>query len=250
MSVPAQNPTGATVSLTEGATLAHVIDKYLNTPNVDLAKLEKMVELQERMARWNAETAFNGSMAAAQSEIERIAPDKANTQTKSKYASYAAMDETIRPIYSGHGLSLQFNTEESPQPGCIRIVCDVTKGGHVKQFRLDMPADGKGARGNDVMTRTHATGSAITYGRRYLLAMIFNVAIGGDDDGNAAGTKGRGAQTITEEQADTIRDLLDFLPDDVRTKFMELAGVTELSNMAAHKYDKAINWLKNKAETP
>jgi hypothetical protein len=50
-----------------------------------------------------------------------------------------------------------------------------------------MPADGKGAKGGDVMTRTHATGSALSYGMRYLLKMIFNVAVGeDDDDGNDA----------------------------------------------------------------
>ena len=32
---------------------------------------------------------------------------------------------------------------------------------------------------------THATGSAVSYGQRYLLKMIFNVAVGEDDrDGN------------------------------------------------------------------
>jgi hypothetical protein len=51
-----------------------------------------------------------------------------------------------------------------------------------------MPADGKGARGNDVMTKTHAAGSAMSYGMRYLLKLIFNVAVGVDldDDGNGA----------------------------------------------------------------
>jgi hypothetical protein len=55
-----------------------------------------------------------------------------------------------------------------------------------------MPADGKGARGNDVMTKTHATGSAVSYGMRYLLKMIFNVSSGeADDDGNAASRRDR-----------------------------------------------------------
>jgi hypothetical protein len=52
-----------------------------------------------------------------------------------------------------------------------------------------MPIDTKGARGGDVMTRTHATGSAYTYGKRYLLIGMFNLAIGDDDDGNTAGRR-------------------------------------------------------------
>jgi hypothetical protein len=50
-----------------------------------------------------------------------------------------------------------------------------------------MPADGKGAKGGDVMTKTHATGAAMSYGARYLLKYIFNVAVGEDDnDGNGS----------------------------------------------------------------
>jgi hypothetical protein len=63
--------------------------------------------------------------------------------------------------------------------------------GYSREYSIDMPADGKGARGNDVMTKTHATGSATTYGRRYLLMMIFNLSVE-DDDGNAAANKANG----------------------------------------------------------
>jgi hypothetical protein len=43
--------------------------------------------------------------------------------------------------------------------------------------RIDMPADGKGAKGGDVMTKTHAMGAAASYGQRYLLKLIFNIAV-------------------------------------------------------------------------
>ena len=62
-----------------------------------------------------------------------------------------------------------------------------------------MPADGKGAKGGDVMTKTHATGSAMTYGQRYLVKMIFNIAVGADDDGRAAG-----AQPTIASRGETI----------------------------------------------
>jgi N-methylhydantoinase A/oxoprolinase/acetone carboxylase beta subunit len=39
-----------------------------------------------------------------------------------------------------------------------------------------------------MMTLTHARGSAMTYGRRYLLTMAFNISTV-DDDGNAATSK-------------------------------------------------------------
>jgi hypothetical protein len=51
---------------------------------------------------------------------------------------------------------------------------------------MDMPSDGKGAKGGDVMTKTHATATADSYAKRYLIKDIFNIAIGEyDTDGNA-----------------------------------------------------------------
>jgi hypothetical protein len=136
---------------------------------------------------------------AAQQEMRHIAADANNPQTKSKYATYAALDAKVRPIYSKHGFSLSFYTADGAPEGSIRIVCKVARGGHTERPYIDMPADGKGAKGGDVMTKTHATGAGVTYGRRYLLGMIFNLVIGEDNDGNGASDTG---ERITLEQAE------------------------------------------------
>lgn len=165
-----------------------MFERFLRDPAVDPDKLERFMNLQERAQRHTAEQAFNVAMAAAQGQMKRVAQDADNPQTKSRYASYAALDRALRPIYTEHGFALSFNTADSPMELHVRVLCDVTHvAGHTKPYHIDMPADGKGAKGGDVMTRTHATGSAISYGMRYLLRMIFNVAVGQeDDDGNAA----------------------------------------------------------------
>lgn len=210
----------------EGSALVHMIERVARDPSIDLSRLEKLMEMHERVVLRNAEVAFNAGMAAAQAEIQRVAPDKMNTQTRSNYVSYAAMDAIIRPVYSRLGFAISFGTEDSPSQGCIRIVCDVSCEGHVKRYHIDMPADGKGARGNDVMTRTHATGSAVTYGRRYLLGMIFNVAVGlPDDDGNAA------SKTTARARNAAIAEL----PENERSEATERAidewGDREAANM-------------------
>src|SRR5262245_41093248 len=53
--------------------------------------------------------------------------------------------------------------------------------------------------GGDVMSRTHATASACSYGMRYLATMIFNLSIDRDDDGNAAGGKPKSAYQARRE---------------------------------------------------
>lgn len=148
--------------------------------------IERLVALQEKMLARQAEIEFNEALNRVQSKITRVAPDLQNSQTNSKYASYAAIDRVIRPIYSEEGFSLSFSEEDCPKAEHVRIVCFVSKGAYTRQYRKDMPADGKGAKGGDVMTKTHAAAAADSYAKRYLVKDIFNVAIGQDDtDGNA-----------------------------------------------------------------
>jgi hypothetical protein len=196
--------------------LLAVLSRMMADPSVDIERIERGAALYKDALARDDEVAFNDAMMQAQSEMRHIAADANNSQTKSKYATYAALDSKVRPIYSKHGFSLSFYTAEGAPEGCIRVVCKVSRGGHTERPFIDMPADGKGAKGGDVMTKTHATGAGITYGRRYLLGMIFNLVIGEDNDGNdasAAGAAERSAPpppgSITQEQADEIRDALE-----------------------------------------
>lgn len=168
--------------------LIPTFERLARDPNISAEKIERLMALFERGQAKKAEAAFNAAMSVAQREMRTVAPDTANPQTRSRYASYAALDAALRPIYTANGFGLSFDTADAPSPDYIRLLCYVTHtDGHARTYRLDMPADGKGAKGGDVMTKTHATGSAATYGMRYLLKMIFNVAVGDvDDDGNAA----------------------------------------------------------------
>lgn len=166
-----------------------IFERFASDPNISVEKIERLMALWERGEARKAEMAFNAAMSEAQKEMKAVAPDEKNLQTHSWYASYRALDDALRPVYTKHAFALSFNTGDSPIPDHVRVLCDVTHGGgHGKAYKIDMPADGKGAKGGDVMTKTHATGSAVSYGMRYLLKMIFNVAVGeDDDDGNKAG---------------------------------------------------------------
>jgi hypothetical protein len=171
---------------TEAQSLIAVISQAAKDPSVDLVKMQGLMELYERIEAKRAETSFNAAMSSAQTAMRPIQADMTNPQTRSLYASYAKLDSKVRPIYTANGFSLSFDTSTADDPTCIRVLCYVShKDGHSRTYRVDMPADGKGAKGGDVMTKTHATGAGMTYGMRYLLKMIFNVAVGEDDtDGN------------------------------------------------------------------
>lgn len=173
----------------EPTTILNIIERASRDPNVDIDKMERLIAMHERVQSKSAQVEFDNAMAAAQEEMGPIRTDAANNQTKSKYATYAALDHATRPIYSKHGFALSFNTGDAPNKDEVRVLCVAShRGGHRQDYKIDMPADGKGPQGAAVMTRTHATGAAASYGQRYLLKLIFNLAVGEvDDDGNGAG---------------------------------------------------------------
>jgi hypothetical protein len=170
---------------------AAMFERLARDPNASVEKIERLMALWERNEARHAEMGYNTAMSEAQKEMRPIATDAENPETRSKYASYAALDRALRPIYTKHGFALSYDTGDTPLVEHVRMLCKVTHiSGHAEVKHIDIPADGKGPKGGAVMTKTHATGSATTYGMRYLLKMIFNVAIGeGDDDGNEAGRK-------------------------------------------------------------
>lgn len=172
--------------------VAAMFERFATDPNVSVEKIERLMALLERNEARRAEMAFNAAMTKAQKAMQQVVADSYNQQTHSKYASYEAIDQVIRPVYTSHGFGMSFNTGEAVKDEHVRVKCKVThEGGHAEHYYVDMPADGKGAKGGDVMTKTHATGSALSYGQRYLAKLIWNLSFkdGLDDDGNAAAGK-------------------------------------------------------------
>ena len=220
-----------------------MIERAARDPSVDIDKFRQLMEMRKEIEAMAAEREFDAAMTEAQSEMRPIAADANNSQTKSKYATYAALDRALRPIYTKHGFSLGFDTADGAPEGYIRVVCKVAhNGGHRAYPHIDMPADGKGAKGGDVMTKTHATGSAVSYGRRYLLGMIFNIAVGEDDDGNAAGTP---IERIGADQAKVIRDLIAETGADIE-KFCQYLRVEAIPDLPVRDFERAVALLNQK----
>ena len=209
----------------------------------DLAAVKEMIEFGKTLEADAAEKAFNEAMAAAQRDMSVVATNMNNTQTKSRYADYAQLDKALRPIYTKHGFALSFNDGEGAPQDWVRIVCHVTNSGHTRTYHKDMPADGKGAKGGDVMTKTHAVGAAQSYAMRYLLRMIFNVAVGeADTDGNMP------VETITDEQADDLQAIIEDIGGaehkKLKAEFLEWAKVSSLSQIPAKHFRKAVSVLQ------
>jgi hypothetical protein len=220
--------------------LLEVISRAASDPAVDMDKMERLMQMHERMQETAAKKAFNDAMAVAQAEMEPISRNASNPQTRSKYASYDKLDAEARPIYTKHGFSISYDTGESKKPEHVLILAYVTLGAYERTYRVDMPADGKGAKGGDVMTKTHAAVAAVSYGKRTLLKAIFNLAEGeGDRDGNGSGD----SETISEEQVANIKALLTELGKDQKA-FLKWAKVDSLDQIVVGAYSETIKTLE------
>lgn len=226
-----------------GTGLLEVIARAARDPSVDIDKMERLIAMQERVQARDAEMAFNQAMNAAQAEMRPISANASNPQTKSRYATFDKLDRELRPIYTAHGFSMSFDEGEAPREDYVRVVCYLAHvGGHTRTYHRDMPADGKGAKGGDVMTKTHAAGAAGSYGSRYLLKGIWNIAVG-EDDGDGNETR----PTVPPAEYVKIANLVQATNTNVKTMFGALGiGAETLSNMTESEYAKAVDALEKK----
>lgn len=181
-----------TVSESPSVALIEGVMRAAENPNVDPDKLERLWAIAKEAQADQAKREYAEAMSAVQANLPKIIRDRRNDETNSSYATLDNIVRQIAPVYTQHGFSLTFGTGESKIEKCVRIVCTVMhRGGHSETVWYDQPIDDAGIRGNVNKTQTHARGSAVTYGRRYLTLMVFNLNTGFDDDGNAAQNGGR-----------------------------------------------------------
>lgn len=193
----------------------------------DLAMIEKLMGLQERWEAGNARKAFDEAIAAAKAEIPPIQRNATGHNSK-KYADFAAIAKVVDPILGKHGLSYRFRTNQGER---IAVTCVLShKAGHSEETTLSGPADSTGSK-NPIQ----AIGSTLTYLQRYSLVQMLGLAASNDDDGSAAA----GKPTITEQQADQIRDLLEASGKD-RAKFLRWAKVDRIEDIPADQFDACV----------
>lgn len=170
-------------------------------PAMDVAKVKELFAMHKELQDREAAQAFADAMAKAQSNVLPVARDRHNVHTKANYATLAAVNDAITPVYTAEGLSVSFDTFDPVrdvglpelEKGWVRVVAIVShSGGHSRKYHLDGPLDDAGVQGSKNKTGIQAAGSTVSYLRRYLVMMIFNVATADDNDGNPI--KGPGAR--------------------------------------------------------
>jgi len=171
-----------------GGGLMEVIARAVRDPSVDIDKMERLFGLHERMVARDAETEYSAAKAAAQAEMPQILRTGKNETTRSSFAELDEIAAKVDPIMAKHGFSMSYGTAESHLDNHYRVTCRLRhKGGFYEDFVADIPSDTVGMKGNQNKTATHGFGSTMSYGRRYLKLLVWDIATT-DDDGQAATT--------------------------------------------------------------
>ena len=220
----------------------------LDSGNLQPEQLGMILDAQERVLDRQAKQDFNIAMAECQSEMPQILKAQYNEQTRSNYEGLDGLNKMISPVYTKHGFGISFGTDDCPREDFERVTAELMhKGGWNKTYHYDLPLDIAGIKGSVNKTKIHATGSTMSYGRRYLLKMIFNLTTSDeiDDDGNSAGTM---IEYIDDKQLGILRDLINSTETDETFFSAKVCKVASLDLLPVEKYTHAHKLLTDKQE--
>ena len=228
------------VVASDAASIMAVIDRAARDPSVDVGKMERLVELYERLSARQAKAAYTSALAAMQPTlpviIERGGIKDRGGNIQSTYALWEDINDAIKPILAEHGFALSFRTGRDDGQIIVTGVLS-HRDGHSEETTMHLPVDTSGSK-----NAVQAVGSSTSYGKRYTAQALLNLTSRGeDDDGKAAGANG----AISDEQVQTIFDLIKKTKSDT-VKLCKYVGVDAVPDIRAKDYEKVITALNLK----
>lgn len=243
-------PTEQVPVLSETAALIHIIERAARDPSVDIDKLQRLMDMQERAMVRNAKASYAAALSAMQPELpvisrkgkievrkkEASGERTGEIQQSTPYALWEDINEGIRPVLATHGFALSFRVGMA-QDGKITITGILShREGHSEETTITLQHDSTGSK-----NAVQAVGSSVSYGKRYTAGALLNfTSRGEDDDGKLAG-----AQAITQAQADGLRDLMETVGAD-RARFLKFFKIEQVEELPAKRYQEAVTMLNAK----
>ena len=236
------------------ADLFEFIQAKATDPSFDVEKFKELITLaehvQDRQAavveadrKRTAQQAYNDALRAAQEEMKPIVRDAQNRDTSSKYAKMETIDKAIRPIYIKHGFALSFGAIDAAQLGNVKIVCHMGhSAGDSRDYYLEAPPDTTGPKGGGVKTGIQGVGSTVSYLRKYIKLMIFDLTLVDEDN------DGQGSDPIESHELVAVTKIYKAceMNETEVEGFLTFMGITALSEIRRHDYEKAMNMLRAK----
>lgn len=167
--------------------LLEVIARAARDPAVDIDKMERLLEMQERVIARQAREAYAVALAELQPKLpvitERGKILNKDKQVQSTYAYWEDVNEQIRPLLAEAGFSLSFRTGRNGADITVTGVLSHREG-HSEETTMTLPSDGSGNK-----NAVQAIASSTSYGKRYTAFALLNITTKGEDDDGQTATK-------------------------------------------------------------
>lgn len=232
------------------AGMSGLIEKLAQNPDIDVLKMQALLDMQLGIWDRMAKMAFARDFSAMSLVLPRIVKtksvaydiEKGNKAAGQKeaftYAVIENIDAVVRPILPQFGFTLSFTSKVRDGGGLISVAKLTHKDGHESVCELPLAIDTSGGKSN-----LQGMGSTASYGIRYGYKILLNlITIDEDDDG-----QGKDGEQMDTEQAAEIDTLLraaiaSFDPDGtkkLKERFLTHFAVDQIPNLKAKDYQPA-----------
>lgn len=222
----------------ENTALMQVIARAASDPAVDIEKMERLLQMQERVMARAAQTAFSADFSMMQTEMPTITKEgeiKVQDQVRSKYARFEDINEAIKPVMQKYGFSISFKVQTHDNKIDVTGIL-MHRLGHREETTMTLSSDTSGSKNS-----VQAMGSSVSYGKRYTLMALLNITSKGEDTD--------GVVFISEEQALTLDTMIsDPTYKTDRAKFLNYYRVPSLAQLPFKEYANAVAALNKKAQ--
>lgn len=223
----------------ESQTILAIIERIALDPNADIEKLERMLNMQERVLDRNAKSEFAADFVRMKPHLPKIIRSRENTQTRSKYAPLDDINSQIDPILEQYGFGTSAKVVDQTAESVTVKAQLWHRSGHIEETIVTMPLDRAGIAGTVNKTMPHATSSSVTYAKRVSLCALLNISTGDDKDGNGE------PEIIDHETAVKIDQLIRSTEADKKA-FLAYFKVKNVQDIRLCDSDKAIKMLEKK----
>lgn len=227
------------------AGMAGLIEKLAQNPDIDVLKMQALLDMQLGIWDRMAKMAFARDFSAMSLVLPRVVKtksvaydiDKNNKAAGQKeaftYAVIEDIDAVVRPILPQFGFTLSFTSKVRDGGGLISVAKLTHRDGHESVCELPLAIDTSGGKSN-----LQGMGSTASYGIRYGYKILLNlITIGADNDGEG--------DPVSNEQAVEIDMLLTETKSD-RARFLKWIGASDVQSILAKDYSKAVAELNKK----
>lgn len=219
--------------VSENTAMVSMFERMASDPNVDVDKLERLMQMRERAVERESKAEFDAAMSELQPELPAIV-ERGNAAGRYTYALWEDINTAIKPVLMSHGFALTFRTSFTNGITVTGVLSH--RGGHREETSITLPADASGNK-----NAVQAVASSVSYGKRYTAGALLNLTSHGEDDDAYRAA----VDTISEAQEIQINEMLEATGSD-KAKFLRWLKVDSVAAIPAKSFDSVMAQLKAK----